>query len=63
MVGLVRDDGDYLRVFNATEEVSILKKDIEARRVQKLSIMPEGQEKLLSPGEFVDLVEYLSSLK
>jgi putative membrane-bound dehydrogenase-like protein len=41
----------------------IMKADIEAQRVEKLSVMPDGLEKPLSNDEFVDLIAYLASLK
>ncbi len=61
--GLVKDEGDYLRIQNADVDVKVLKKDVEERTVQKLSIMPAGQEVQMSRREFVDLVAYLASLK
>jgi putative membrane-bound dehydrogenase-like protein len=41
----------------------VLKADIEARRVQPLSLMPEGLEKQLTPDEFVDLIAFLAGQK
>jgi len=61
--GLVRDEGDQLRVLNLDKSDVIAKKDIEDRQIQKVSIMPEGQEKELSRQEFLDLMTYLQSLK
>ena len=61
--GLVKDEGQFLRVLTADSEARFAKKDIEERHIQKLSIMPEGQEKLLSRQEFLDLIVYLQSLK
>jgi putative heme-binding domain-containing protein len=62
--GIVRDaPEDQLRIVTADKELLIDKADVEQRRIQKKSIMPDGQEKALSPGEFVDLVNYLKSLK
>jgi putative heme-binding domain-containing protein len=62
--GIVRDaPEDQLRIVTADKELLIDKADVEQRRIQKKSIMPDGQEKSLSPGEFVDLVNYLKSLK
>jgi hypothetical protein len=37
--------------------------DIESRTVLKQSSMPEGQVAAMSPAEFLDLIEYLASLK
>jgi len=61
--GLVKDEGKMLRILNLDRDVRIAKTDIEERSVQKASIMPDGQEKLLSPREFEDLIAYLLSLK
>jgi quinoprotein glucose dehydrogenase len=61
--GLVKDEGDHLRVRNADVDVRVRKADIDTRAVQKRSIMPEGQETQLSRREFVDLIAYLSTLK
>ncbi len=61
--GLVKDEGAILRVLNAESKVRIAKKDTEQRSVQKLSLMPEGQEKQMSREEFLDLIVYLQSLR
>lgn len=61
--GLVKDEGTHYRVQNADLDVRVSKKDVEERTVQKRSIMPDGQEALLSRREFVDLIAYLSTLK
>lgn len=61
--GLVKEEGGMLRVLNLDKDVKIAKGDVEERRLQKLSIMPEGQEALMSRREFVDLVAYLQTLK
>jgi putative membrane-bound dehydrogenase-like protein len=63
LTGLVKDQGSALRVLNLDGEVVIPKKDIEEREVQKISLMPEGQEKQLSRQEFLDLIVYLQSLR
>ena len=63
LTGLVRDEGDKLRILNLDKSDVIAKKDIEERQIQKVSIMPEGQEKELSRQEFLDLMTYLQSLK
>ena len=39
------------------------KSDIASRQQSKLSIMPAGLQQSMSTEEFVDLVEYLSTLK
>jgi putative heme-binding domain-containing protein len=61
--GLVKEEGGMLRVLNLDKDVRIAKGDVEERRLQKVSIMPEGQEAQLSRHEFVDLVAYLATLK
>jgi hypothetical protein len=48
---------------NLAGDVRIPKKDIDERQVQKISLMPEGQEKQLSRQEFLDLIVYLQSLR
>ena len=50
-------------VLNLDSEVRVRKADVESRAVQKVSLMPEGQEKLLSRQEFLDLTVYLASLR
>jgi putative heme-binding domain-containing protein len=63
LTGLVKDEGQFLRILTADSDTRVAKADVEERSVQKVSLMPEGQEKLLSRGEFVDLIAYLLSLK
>ncbi|MGL4550861.1 MAG: hypothetical protein ACRC33_06710, partial [Gemmataceae bacterium] len=63
LTGVVRDEGTHLRVLDGDNDVRVAKKAVETREVQKLSIMPEGQEKQLSRREFEDLVAYLESLR
>ncbi len=63
LTGLVKDDGKVLRILDADGEVRLRKSDVETREVQKVSLMPEGQEKQLSRNEFLDLIVYLSSLR
>jgi putative heme-binding domain-containing protein len=63
LTGLVKDEGATLRVLSADSEARIAKADIEERSVQKVSLMPEGQEKGLSRREFLDLIVYLRSLR
>jgi putative membrane-bound dehydrogenase-like protein len=63
LTGLVKDEGKSLRVLNADGEVRVAKEDVEQRSVQKVSIMPEGQEKQMSRAEFLDLIVYLQSLR
>lgn len=50
-------------IFDGKEKKTIPVDDIDTRTVLKQSSMPEGQAGTMSPSEFLDLVEYLSSLK
>ncbi len=61
--GLVKEVGESLRVILAEGETRLDKADIEERSVQKKSLMPDGQHRLLSLAEFADLIAYLQSLK
>jgi putative heme-binding domain-containing protein len=61
--GLIKEDGAFLRILTAEGETRLAKKDVAERAVQKVSIMPEGQEKLISFPEFLDLLIYLLSFK
>jgi putative membrane-bound dehydrogenase-like protein len=61
--GLVKDEGKFLRVLNLDLDVRVARAEVETRRVQRVSIMPEGQEAVLSRREFVDLIAYLATLK
>jgi putative membrane-bound dehydrogenase-like protein len=63
LAGLVKEEDAFLRVLNLDKDTRIAKADVEERSVQKLSIMPEGQEAVLSRPEFVDLIVYLATLK
>jgi putative heme-binding domain-containing protein len=61
---VVGDSGDTLKLKVAgglTQEVKVA--DIKKRENIKQSSMPEGLANGMSPGEFLDLVEFLSSLK
>jgi len=61
--GLVKEQGNELRVITPDSEVKVPKKDVEQRTVDKLSLMPVGQHRGLSLREFADLIAYLKSLK
>ena len=61
--GLVREEGDSLRIFDADRETLLPKSKIDERTVVKKSLMPEGQEQQLSREEFADLIAYLLSMK
>jgi putative heme-binding domain-containing protein len=63
LTGLVKEDGAFLRVLNLDQDVRIAKTAVEERHLQKISVMPEGQESLMSRREFVDLMAYLGTLK
>ena len=63
LTGLVKDEGKFLRVLNLDMDVRVAKSDVESRTVARLSIMPEGQEAMLSRREFVDLIAYLTTLR
>jgi putative membrane-bound dehydrogenase-like protein len=61
--GLVQEEGDSLRIFDADRETLLPKSKIDQRAVVKKSLMPDGQEQQLSREEFADLIAYLQSLK
>lgn len=61
--GLVKDEGKFLRVLNLNKDDRVAKTDVEERSVQRVSIMPEGQEAQLSRREFADLIAYLMTLR
>jgi len=61
--GLVKEEGNMLRVLNLDHETRIAKADVEGRSVSRISIMPEGQEAQMSRREFVDLIAFLATLK
>lgn len=63
LIGLVKDEGKFLRVLNLDKDERVAKGDIESRATSKISVMPEGQESTLSRREFVDLIAYLQTLK
>ena len=63
LTGLVKEEGESLRIITGDDEKLLNKVDIEDRAVLKLSLMPEGQERLMSAAELADLVEYLISLR
>jgi putative heme-binding domain-containing protein len=61
--GLVKEEGDSLRVITPDAELVLKKTDVDSRKVQKVSLMPEGQHKTLSAAELKDLLAYLRSLQ
>jgi putative heme-binding domain-containing protein len=64
IVGLVvSETKKEVVIFDGKEKKTIAVDNIESRMVLKQSSMPEGQVATMSPAEFLDLVEYLSTLK
>ena len=63
LTGLVKDDGKFLRVLSLEKEERIARADVESRTTTKVSMMPDGQEPMMSRREFVDLILYLQTLK
>jgi len=62
--GIVKSESESELALNTAEDgVVKLKKADLTRRARGLSAMPEGLDKLLTPRELRDLVEYLASLK
>jgi putative heme-binding domain-containing protein len=61
--GLVKLDTPDLLVLtvSATEEVRLPRADVDAVKPGKVSIMPAGLEKVLSPQEMADLVAFLKA--
>jgi putative heme-binding domain-containing protein len=56
--------GEDLTLADSKGEKHVIRPDeIEARRVQETSTMPEGLEKPLTPAEFVDLIAFLVSCR
>jgi putative heme-binding domain-containing protein len=45
------------------KQVSIALRDIESRTLSKVSLMPAGLVDALTPAQFTDLIDYLSSLR
>lgn len=50
-------------IFDGKQKVTIKAGDIDKKTVLKQSSMPEGQAGTMAPVEFLDLIEYLSTLK
>jgi putative heme-binding domain-containing protein len=63
--GVLRKDApdEIVLATNATEEVRILRSDIEDMQPSKVSIMPAGLDQLLTPRELADLVAFLKACK
>jgi putative heme-binding domain-containing protein len=60
---VVAESKKDVTIFDGKDKKLIALDNIESRAVLKQSSMPEGQAATMSPAEFVDLVEYLWSLK
>jgi putative heme-binding domain-containing protein len=58
---LVAESDDAVEIFDGKETRKIKKDEIEERKVQQQSSMPEGAASTVAPSEFVDLIEYLSA--
>ena len=63
LIGLVKDEGKFLRVLSLDKDERIAREDVESRATMKVSVMPDGQEATMSRREFVDLIMYLQTLK
>ena len=63
--GLVRKDTpeEIILATSATEQVRIPRERIEAMAPGKVSLMPAGMDKVLSPRELADLVAFLKACK
>lgn len=59
---VVAEDDNVVELFDGKETKKIAKDEIDERKIQKQSSMPEGTAGMLAPAEFVDLLEYLASL-
>jgi putative heme-binding domain-containing protein len=60
---LVAEDKKAVTIFDGKDKQVIPLDDIETRTVLKQSSMPEGQAATMAPSEFLDLIEYLATLK
>jgi putative heme-binding domain-containing protein len=58
---LVSENDKEVEIFDGKESRKIAKDEIEERKVQQQSSMPEGAAGTVAPSEFVDLIEYLSA--
>jgi putative membrane-bound dehydrogenase-like protein len=62
-VNVAETEAAITLVDNQAAKHAIAKMDIEERRKETVSTMPEGLEKKLTDDEFVDLIAFLASLK
>jgi putative heme-binding domain-containing protein len=64
VIGLViAENKDEVVIFDGKEKKTIKVTDIDQKTPLKQSSMPEGQVATMAPSEFLDLIEYLASLK
>lgn len=60
---VVKDTPEVVEIFDGKEKRVIPASDIDERRTLKQSSMPEGLASTLSPVEFLDVIEFLSTMK
>ncbi|MBA4190643.1 MAG: heme-binding protein [Planctomycetaceae bacterium] len=60
---LVSETKEEVVIFDGKEKRTIKVGDIESRKILKQSSMPEGLAAAMSPVEFLDVIEFLSTLK
>ena len=60
---IVAETKDAVSLFDGKDRHTIKVADIAERTQLKQSSMPEGLAGTISPAEFLDLIEFLSSLK
>jgi len=60
---LISETKERVVLFDGQKQVTIKVADIETRAVLKQSSMPEGMAGAMAPSEFLDVIEYLSTLK
>ena len=64
VVGLViSETKDEVVIFDGKEKKTVKTDNIDQRQTLKQSSMPEGQAETMSAAEFLDLIEYLATLK
>ncbi|MSU78787.1 MAG: c-type cytochrome [Gemmataceae bacterium] len=60
---VISDTKTEVVLFDGKQKITLKVTDIDSRAQLKQSSMPEGQVITMAPAEFIDLVEYLSTLK
>jgi putative heme-binding domain-containing protein len=64
VIGLViSETKDEIVIFDGKEKKTVKTDNIDQRQILKQSSMPEGQVATMSAAEFLDLIEYLATLK